>query len=181
MKSCFRALVSPLLTGLLLLISLTPFVSAAHAGAARAVHLPISSFSGGVLMAQAIHSGRVHVPRPAASSNINPNLTCSPAPCVLPNVQASGNGGGVVNETPITANPNNPQHLLSGGNDYNCGSIQGFYASSDGGTTWNHTCLDNLPGSSGCGDPGVGYDLRGTAYISGVDCGSTPWYVAFEK
>lgn len=132
-------------------------------------------------MAQAIRSGRAHVSRQSAAISANPNLTCSPAPCVLPNAQASGNGGSVVNEVPITANPINAQQLLTGGNDFNCGSIQGFYASSDGGTTWNHTCLGNLPGSGGCGDPAVGYDLHGTAFITGVDCGSTPWYVAFAK
>src|SRR5713226_2157727 len=92
---------------------------------------------------------------------------------MLPNVRASG-GGQPVNEDPVATNPANNSQLLSGGNDYNCANIQGFYASSDGGTTWNHTCMNNLGGSSfGEGDPGVGYDTTGKAYITGIDA-STP-------
>jgi len=87
---------------------------------------------------------------------------------VLPNVQAS-EGGLPVNEDPIAVNPVNSKQLLTGGNDYNCPSLQGFFASGDGGSTWSHTCMNALAGYSGSGDPGVAYDRNGIAFITGVD------------
>ncbi|MGH7489194.1 MAG: hypothetical protein ACREMY_26850, partial [bacterium] len=53
--------------------------------------------------------------------------------------------------------------------DYNCGNIQGFYASVDGGTTWTRKCS---PGSGGQGDPVVGYDRLGNAFAGGIQGGS---------
>jgi len=178
MKTFLRILGGPLFIGLLMLAS---FATPAGASSAKSSHLlPLSPLSGGVLMAQAVHAGKVH-PGHTGTSHVNPALTCSPAPCVLPNVQAS-EGGSPVNEDPIAANPSNSKQLLSGGNDYNCGSLQGFFASSNGGTTWNHTCMNTLSGASGDGDPGVGYDLKNTAYISGIDSGTPDgWDIVFEK
>ena len=43
------------------------------------------------------------------ASAASPALTCSPAPCVLPNVQVSEVGNSV-SETPIASNPANPSH-----------------------------------------------------------------------
>jgi hypothetical protein len=130
-------------------------------------------YSGGVLMARAIHAGRIHVPTVDELGSIS-NLACSPAPCVLPTSQASP-GGSPVNEDPIVVNPKNPSMLLSGGNDYNCANIQGFYVSSDAGTTWNHTCMSTAPGLSfGEGDPGVAFTANGKfAYISGLQATPT--------
>lgn len=137
--------------------------------------------SGSVLAAEAIRAGRVRIPFSVFPQLMPEVLTCSPAPCVLPNVRAS-EGGSPVNETPIAANPSKPLQLLSGGNDYNCGSVQGFFASQNGGTTWNHTCMNLLSGTSGDGDPGVAYDLINHAYISGIDAFSgTVADIAFEK
>jgi hypothetical protein len=120
-----------------------------------------SPLSTSVLVARALRNGTLH---------FDSNATLPPAG-VLGNVQAS-EGGSPVNEDPIVANPINPRQLLTGGNDYNCGSLQGFYTTGDGGKTWSHTCLGTLAGHSGVGDPGVGYDLNGTAYITGIDEGS---------
>jgi hypothetical protein len=75
----------------------------------------------------------------------------------------------LANETPIVVNPKNSLQLLTGANDYGCANIQGFYASSDGGSTWARTCLNSIAGDFGDGDPGVAYDLHGTAYIDGID------------
>ncbi|HEV2176620.1 MAG TPA: sialidase family protein [Terriglobia bacterium] len=130
--------------------------------------LPLSPVSGSVLVAQAIHSGKLHRPFHPFTAQFANTLTCSPAPCALPNVQAS-EGGSVVDETPIAASPTNSSRVLTGGNDYNCANIQGFFASSDGGSTWNHTCLNSIAGDFGEGDPGVGYDRVGNAFISGID------------
>ena len=102
-------------------------------------------------------------------SEVTPNLNCSPAPCVLPNVRASGIGTSPANETPIAVNPKNPQQILTGANDYNCSNIQGFYSSNDGGATWTRRCMGNVSPGVGDGAPGVGYDLNGSAYITGID------------
>lgn len=139
-----------------------------------------SPVSGSVLIAQAIRAGKLRVPY-AIGRQVSPdNLTCSPVPCTTPNVQAS-NGGAPANETPITVDPNNPKHLLSGANDYNCSAVEGFYASSNGGTTWNHTCMNVLPGASGDGDPGVGYDTAHRAFITAIDAIGSGSVIAFEK
>ena len=139
----------------------TPLMSAQQ-------RLDKSPLSGGLLAARAFKAGRLHY-QPAANGGIhNPDLTCSPAPCAFPNVDASEGGSAPVNEHPIAANPNNAMQLLSGGNDYNCGNIQGFFASGDGGSTWAHVCS---PGSGGEGDPVVGYDLNNVAYAGGIQSG----------
>ncbi|HEY6578988.1 MAG TPA: sialidase family protein, partial [Rhizomicrobium sp.] len=93
-----------------------------------------------------------------------------PAPCALPNVQASS-GGRAVSETPLAVNPLDPKQLMTGGMDYNCRkSLQGFWTSSDGGSTWMGGCAPLAKGASaGEGDPVVGYDLSGTAWRGGVD------------
>jgi hypothetical protein len=135
-------------------------------------------YSGGVLMSRAIRAGRVHLGGNAfVAPELPPSETCTPAPCVLPNIDifASSNP---VNETPVVVNPKNPKQLMAGANDYNCPNTQGFYNSNDGGTTWSHFCMQNLSGAFGEGDPGVGYDLKGNAYITGID--STP-AIIFQK
>jgi len=136
-------------------------------------------YSGGVLMARAIRDGRVHVGIFNGQLQINPDLTCIPAPCVLPNVNASGTTT-VADETPVAVNLKNPKQILTGANDYGCGNLQGFYASTNGGTTWNRTCLNALSGDGGDGDPIVGYDLKGNAFIGGIDTGSVET-IALEK
>jgi hypothetical protein len=87
----------------------------------------------------------------------------------------------LANETPVVVNPNNNLQILSGANDYSCSSIQGFYTSNDGGSTWTRTCMGLEAGSSGDGDPGVAYDLNGTAYISGIDAQGSGSVIAFES
>jgi hypothetical protein len=139
-----------------------------------------SPLSGSVLVAQAIRAGRVRIPYLFRPQPYPFALTCSPVPCTTPNVQASG-GGSPVNETPIAVNPRHASHLLTGGNDYNCPNVQGFYASSNKGSTWNHTCLNSLSGTSGDGDPIVGYDLHNNAFIGGIDSGGSTSEIVLEK
>jgi len=173
-RNLLRVASGPIVIGLLMLLSLT-----AGAGASGPQPLlPNSPLSGGALMAQAIHTGTVRLAgQSAASASFNPNG-------VLGNVQAS-EGGQPVNEDPIAANPKNSSQLLTGGNDYNCASLQGFYTTSNGGKTWTHTCMNTESNNPfGCGDPGVGYDLNNTAYITGIDAASSscvPGVIAFEK
>ncbi|HYL26994.1 MAG TPA: sialidase family protein, partial [Candidatus Nitrosotalea sp.] len=113
----------------------------------------------------------------AGDSAQSSDQTCNHAPCVLPNSQASG-GSRPANETPLAVDPKNPQHILVGANDWNCPHEKkkynayglGYYASSDGGVTWNRTCITNTRDSfKGDNDPVVAYDLHGTAYRGGFD------------
>src|SRR5205823_12075322 len=97
-----------------------------------------SPLSGGLLAARAVKEGRIQL-QTNVGHGPSPDLTCSPATCAFTPVQVSG-GGQMVDEDPVAANPNNRMQLLSGGNDYNCSNVQGFYASSDGGTTWTRSC-----------------------------------------
>ena len=147
MTKTFRVLGGSLVVTVLLLMSFVQ-VAGVSALSARTTGqkvspptIPHSPVSPSTLVAEGIHQGQIHVNGGGQAPANATNLTCSPAPCVLPNVQASGgNGTNIVNEDPIVANPVNGNQLLTGGNDYNCtSSLQGFYASSNGGTTWNHT------------------------------------------
>ena len=180
MKKILRVLGGSLFIALLMLASM---VATAGASSAKQIRLPLSPYSGGLLMAQAIHSGKIHLNGSGAVSHpTTPNLTCSPAPCVLPNVMASEGTSNPVNEDPIAVNLKNSKQLETGGNDYNCSSLQGFFTYSNGGTTWTHTCLNTLSGASGDGDPGVGYDLQNHVYATGIDSGTSDGYdIVFEK
>jgi hypothetical protein len=96
-------------------------------------------------------------------------FTCSPVPCVLPATQAS-EGGSIVTDTPIVANPLNPKQLLLGSFDGNCPppTALGFHLSSDGGSTWKRTCMPPLNRIYLPVDvPSVGYDRKGATYIAG--------------
>jgi hypothetical protein len=130
-------------------------------------------YSGGVLMGRAIRSGRIQLPSRQAVTQVNPDLTCSPAPCAFTPVEASGLGAQPANEYPFAANPGNAMQLLTGANDYNCPGIQGFYATNDGGTTWTRKCFPLLSGGSGDGDPVSGYDLNNVAYAGGIQSAGT--------
>lgn len=138
-------------------------------GNGNTVVLQRSPLSGGVLVARALRSGSLHLPFAAAAGH-QPALKCKPAPCTLPNMQAS-EGGSPVDETPISIDPNNAKHILTAGNDYNCSSsLQGYFASTDGGSTFTHTCGTLAAGAGGGdGDPVVGWDLNSIAYRGGID------------
>src|SRR5947209_20361613 len=106
-KKTISVMGGSLVIGLLVLLSLTQVFAAhpaAHVTSYKSM-LPKSPLSGGVLMAQAIRKGLVQRPHISASgTHAAPALVCSPAPCALPNVQASG-GGSPVNEDPMAVSP----------------------------------------------------------------------------
>jgi hypothetical protein len=167
----------PALTAVAAVWAMSPAAAQSDQTRAATVHLAKSPFSGGVLMAQALRAGKVHLSghAPAGPSAI---LKCSPAPCTLPNKQAS-EGGQPVDETPISVDPNNAKHVLTAGNDYNCSpSLQGYYASTNGGNKWTATCgLLAASAVEGEGDPVVGWDLNGIAYRGGIDAVSDGSFV----
>jgi hypothetical protein len=81
------------------------------------------------------------------------------------------------NETPITTDPTNPNHLLAGSNDYfvtvKGAEIQvrvptGFFVSLDGGHSWTDGQIPMGNGSSGGnGDPSPAFDAKfGTAHMA---------------
>ncbi len=127
-------------------------------------------YSGGVLLGRAILSGRIARPpvSEGAATIAAAPVTCTPAPCVFPNSQASS-GTQPADETPIVVNRIKPKHLLTGANDYNCASLQGYYATGNLGGTWVRSCGTALAGESGLGDPIVGYDLKNVAYRGGIN------------
>ena len=115
---------------------------------AAAAQIPDSDrlpYSGGLLVGRAIASGKMERPghsARAALANTGVKVTCSPQPCVLPNVQISpGLDTNPRNETTIVVNPGNSQQLLSGANDYNCPTLIGLFASTNGGTSFTDTCM----------------------------------------
>ena len=121
------------------------------------------------LWRQALLDPFAQAPGPAKS-----DLTCSPAPCVLPPTQGS-EGGGIVTDSSIVSNPLHTKQLLLGSFDANCGeylSSVGFHLSHDGGSSW--TLVNCMPEITikqrvyqAGGEPLVGYDRKGVAYIAG--------------
>lgn len=116
---------------------------------------------------------RTDSPRPVRYNTADPDhpLSCSPAPCVLPPTQGS-EGSKNATDTPIVADPLNSLNLLLGSFDGNCPSpgAAGFHLSSDGGATWSRYCMPIINDFHGRtyvpgGQPMVGYDRNGTAYI----------------
>jgi hypothetical protein len=156
-------------------------LSAGLMQAQNAAHiLPLTPESGSTLVAKAIRNGTIQLPVSLNIFNLQPSLSCSPLPCVLPNVQAS-TGTNIANEDPIAVNPRNALQLLTGANDYNCSDYQGFYASSDGGSTWTATCLPTLAGGGGLGDPMVGYDRLNNTFAGGIGTGSPGQVIVVSK
>ena len=103
-----------------------------------------------ILSAGNFLGGRAHGQSAKTSKSVNPDLTCSPAPCVLAPTQAS-EGGSIVTDSPIVTNPVNQKDLLLGSFDGNCaeyGSSVGFHLSRDGGSTWNRTCMPGVVNKS---------------------------------
>jgi hypothetical protein len=146
-----------------LLIVFTPLLSAQNQ------YIFNKPQSGGYLAAKAFKEGRLQIQGNVTKGIAPPSLTCSPAPCTFTPVNASEGGSNPVNEDPIVVNSTNTSNILTGGNDYNCGNIQGYFASQDGGTTWSHFCS---LGTGGDGDPIVGFDTNGTGYAGGIQNGS---------
>lgn len=106
---------------------------------------------------------------------ISADLTCSPAPCRLPNVKITS--GTKINATApnLAIDPQNPSRMILGETDESCTSWGAAYHTSDGGMTWTKTCLpvvgiiDQIVSASMLYDSsGVVHALLGT---TNLDCG----------
>jgi len=90
------------------------------------------------------------------------------------------------NETSVAINPNNPDNLVVGANDYSLGfGTSGFYSTFDGGQSWyggllpmptvyfeppgQPTVPRTLLALDGGGDPAIAYGSDGTVYYSEIN------------
>jgi hypothetical protein len=87
-----------------------------------------------------------------------PTLTCSPAPCVLPNVQVSQSS--FILPYSLSLDPADGQHLVTGESDLSCTTA---YVTNDGGATWTNHC------SKAGGWPAFAFGLN--AVINGAGIG----------
>jgi hypothetical protein len=106
---------------------------------------------------------------------ISGDLTCSPAPCRLPNVKVSS--GNKVSETApnLAINPQNPSEMIVGETDTSCTSWGAAYHSSDGGMTWAKTCFPTVGIIDQISSTWMGYDSGGVVHALlgtfNLDCG----------
>src|SRR5579864_5598113 len=102
MRKTFRVLGGSLVVTVLLVMSLVQVVgvSAASRQNATLPSIPHSPVSPSTLIAAALQTGKIHINSGSSGQfSAGPLLTCSPVPCALPNVQASGgNGTNISNE-----------------------------------------------------------------------------------
>lgn len=165
---------SILLAGLPAVAALCVAASAQAGTTARppSVQLPKSPVSASTLLIRGLKAGTIHMsPAWAHDAKVGPGLNCTGKPCALPNVEGSAGATQSVDETPIAVNPLNSKQLITGGNDYNCTatSYRGFWTSNNGGKSWAGACGKDVAGSTGEGDPIVGYDLVGDVFQGGID------------
>lgn len=94
---------------------------------------------------------------------MTPDLSCSPKPCVLPNVQVSA---AYFFSSQLALNPSNAQQLMIGDRDQSCPGTSGAsYSTSDGGASWTRSCvLGAHPGV--IYTPIISYGRDGTAYAT---------------
>ena len=133
--------------------------------------------SGGLTSLFAIGSG-------AVGGGSLPKSTCTSTGDPTANVRLNCDSNtSPDNETPIVADPTNPNHLLAGSNDYfitqKGSGIQervptGFFTSFDGGHTWTDGQIPMGNGSNGGnGDPSPAFDAKfGTAHMAQLSAAS---------
>jgi hypothetical protein len=128
--------------------------------------LSILSFGPLSIKAQIIGSSspqnRIDSPSPNTTAPRRPSLTCSPAPCVLPNVQLST---GPSNSTVIATSPLNPSDLIAASYVNDVCDWGAAYSSTNGGTSWSASCPSG--DIAYLGDPAVAYG-RTAEYLAGT-------------
>src|SRR5437764_2547978 len=106
---------------------------------------------------------------------IQPDLTCSPAPCRLPNVRVTS-GKKVSDTAPnLAINPQNPSQMILGVVDTSCASWVAAYRTNDGGMSWTKVCLPVAGSIDVIGRAWMAYDDSGAVHAllgtSNLDCG----------
>ena len=98
----------------------------------------------------------------------------SPTPAFSRNILVTRDLGRIPFQTEphLAVNPTDPDHLILGVIDYNFPSVNN-YVSIDGGESWDGPYLTKyLKGDTGSGgDPVVGFDRQGNAYIAYISIG----------
>jgi hypothetical protein len=95
---------------------------------------------------------------PTASSGHRRPLTCSPAPCVLPNILITASQAF---NTILAANPAKPAHLLAGLDESYGGNCP--FGSDNGGRSWFLSQNGRCAGQT----PSIAYGNKNTAYQAG--------------
>lgn len=95
-----------------------------------------------------------------------------------PSQQFGSGEGWPANETSIAVNPTDESNVVAGANDYEpaVDSVQGVYASFDGGFTWTYSrharqVITPDRRMLGSGDPVIAFDSQGTVYQSFIAFG----------
>ena len=101
---------------------------------------------------------------------------CSTATSAAANVNTDCEENGPHNETSIAVNPQNPDNIIGGANDYQLGLNPGGHVSEtllsrahvsfDGGQTWTEYPLNSNSTYQASGDPSVAFDAQGNAYYA---------------
>jgi hypothetical protein len=128
-----------------------------------------------VLFAVTLTHAQSATEKVGSAQRLPPNLSCSPAPCRLPNTRVTP-GNRISPTAPnLAINQNNPMQMIVGEGDGACTSGGAAYASSDGGTTWTKTCLPVLSTLDGYTQLWMVYDNSGVVHAllgtSNADCG----------
>jgi hypothetical protein len=103
------------------------------------------------------------------------DLTCSPAPCRLPNMKVTS--GIKVTETApnLAINPQNSSQMVLGETDTSCASWGAAYHTGDGGMTWTKTCLPTVGIIDQIASAWMVYDSKGEVHAllgtTNLDCG----------
>jgi hypothetical protein len=103
------------------------------------------------------------------------NLSCSPAPCRLPNVQVTNGSTNLASPANIAVNPSNPLQMAVGVEDSSCRAEGAVYTTNNAGAAWTKACLPFLGVIDFSSVPNLAYDLNGVLYAIShdinLDCG----------
>lgn len=122
------------------------------------------------------HAAVHAAPRGAAASVSGSGALCKVAPARARNVLTSCDQvSSPHNETAVAVNPRNPLNVIASANDYQFRGagqhvtetvLSRAHVSFDGGRSWTDFRVPYPAGCTGTGDPSLGFDASGTAYLT---------------
>lgn len=111
----------------------------------------------------------------ASGREVSAVLTCSPAPCRLPNTRVSQGVKTKLTAPNLAINAQNPLQMVLGVEDTSCTSWGASYSTNDGGTTWTKTCFPVVGVIDVIVSTWMVYDNSGVVHAllgtSNLDCG----------